>query len=226
MQRERKRRARVGVIPRCRMRWGDLGTRPPPWSIRRPPCGRWPSWRPAYADSVAVRRHDGGGIGAGRMVGGAGLSRHDSRHRRAGRDPATPHPRRHPGADHAHAWRQALSVPAVLGGLHIGTEPSPAGRCCRGWTRREDDDWLLEGLTAQRSAHVDRPESLHTRRRDWQPAAMPPTSTTRRHDPLWRHVPCTQDSSATARLSSVRARKATGGGARRTVDTRLKSGTE
>ena len=49
-----------------------------------------------------------------------------------------------PGADHAHAWRQALSVPAVLGGLHIWHRAVTSGPVLPGLDAiREDDDWLL-----------------------------------------------------------------------------------
>ena len=100
-------------------------------------------------------------------------------------------------------------------GCTSGTEPSPAGRCCRGWTRsaRTTTGYLRASRTRSTiSARGTGPSRCTSRRRDWQPAAMPPTSTTRRCWPTryGGHVPCTPDSSATARPSSVRARKATG----------------
>jgi hypothetical protein len=68
-----------------------------------------------------------------------------------------------PGADHAAAWRRELSVPAVIGGLHIWHRAVTRGLVLPGLdATREDDDWLLqrqqEALTGQRS--WDRAESL------------------------------------------------------------------
>ena len=69
-----------------------------------------------------------------------------------------------PGEDDAGAWRAALSVPNVVGGLHIWHRAVTSGPVLPGLDAvREDDDWLLEvaqeALREQRT--WDRPESLH-----------------------------------------------------------------
>ena len=136
-----------------------------------------------------------------------------------------------PGADHAHAWRQALSVPAALGGLHSWHRAVTSGTVLPGLDAiREDDDWLLEGqqnaLNDARS--WDRPESLHiaaarlaTRcdAADLYDAAL-------LADPLWRaravhtgfvcHGEAVVGAGAQGNRLTVRAGR---------LDTRLKSGT-
>lgn len=136
-----------------------------------------------------------------------------------------------PGADHAHAWRQALSVPAAFGGLHYWHRTVTSGTVLPGLDAiREDDDWLLEGqqnaLNAARS--WDRPESLHiaaarlaTRcdAADLYDAAL-------LADPLWRaravhtgfvcHGEAVVGAGAQGNRLTVRAGR---------LDTRLKSGT-
>ena len=68
------------------------------------------------------------------------------------------------GADHAGAWRAALSVPAGVGGLHVWHRAVTGGPVLAGLDAvREDDDWQLqaaqEAVSEQRS--WDRPETLH-----------------------------------------------------------------
>jgi hypothetical protein len=69
-----------------------------------------------------------------------------------------------PGADHAQAWRRALSVPAGLNGLRTWQRVVTTGSVLPGLDLiRADDDWLLEvhqdALANRRT--WDRPESLH-----------------------------------------------------------------
>lgn len=69
-----------------------------------------------------------------------------------------------PGADHAGAWRAALSVPNGVSGLHAWHRAVTGGLLLPGLDAlREDDDWQLEvmqeAVREQRS--WDRPETLH-----------------------------------------------------------------